>query len=149
MPAVGDQVLVEGLRDFQKELQKAGKDWGKELRKANDEAAEPVALEARRRARRLGGVAAKTAAAIETKSEQRRVKVRIKGLGPRGKFPFGFGAEFGAIQYAQFPAWTGSGDSAGRFLFPASRDKPTLEKVEDVYFDALDRLARKAFPDRF
>lgn len=136
-----DIVRVEGLADFQRELRKLNADLPKELRKANIEAAEVVAKDARQRAEGRGGVAAKSAPSIKAQGEQRRSKITIGGP----KFPFALGAEFGAVEYPQFDPWTGSGSDAGYFFYPAIRD--TREEFMDVYEDALDRLARRAFPD--
>ncbi len=45
----------------------------------------------------------------------------------------------------QFVPWTGNKAGAGRFLFPAIRDR--TEEIVDVYGDALDRITKQAFPD--
>lgn len=116
-------------------------DLPKELRKANIEAAEVVATDARRRAEARGGVSRKSAPSIRAQGEQRRSKITIGG----NQFPFALGAEFGSIEYKQFDPFTGNGSDAGYFFYPAIRE--TREEFMDVYEDVLDRLARRAFPD--
>lgn len=39
-----------------------------------------------------------------------------------GGLPWAIGAEFGSIQYRQFPAWRGRGMGAGWFFWPAVED---------------------------
>lgn len=45
----------------------------------------------------------------------------------------------------QFRPWTGNKAGAGRFLFPAIRDR--ADDIRDVYGDALDQITKQAFPD--
>ena len=45
----------------------------------------------------------------------------------------------------QFVPWTGNKAGAGRFLFPAIRQR--ADDIVEVYGDAIDKLTKQAFPD--
>lgn len=140
-------VEVRGLRDFQRQLRAI--DMARDLRKTNKDAAELVVEAARRKARSLGSVHAETARlnGIRAAAEQRRAKVILGSA----RTPFAFGAEFGAKQYPQFPPWRGNqhtdpdGSNVGYMIYPTIRE--TREEFLELYGDALEELAAKAFPD--
>ena len=45
----------------------------------------------------------------------------------------------------QFVPWTGNKAGAGRFLFPAIRQR--ADDIVEVYGDAIDKITKQAFPD--
>lgn len=137
-------VEVSGLAEFVRELRRI--DLGKEIGAMNQAAAEPIAADARSRASRRGGSAAKAAPSI--KATRKSAKAVIAVGGPR--YRFGWGAEFGAKAYPQFPRWRGNqwnpdSGGVGYFLHPAIRDD--REAFERRYFDGIEEVAAKAFPD--
>ena len=50
------------------------------------------------------------------------------------------------LGWNQFKPWRGSGQGAGYFLYPAIRD--TTPEIVDMYGDAVEQIARKAFPEQ-
>lgn len=137
-------VEVSGLAEFVRELRRV--DFGKDLGRANQAVSEPIAADARSRAMSRGGSAAKTARSI--KATRKAAKATIAVGGPR--FPFAWGAEFGAKKYRQFPRWRGNqwnpdAGGVGYFLHPAIRDGK--EAFERRYLDEIEKVAAKAFPD--
>lgn len=140
--STGDTVSIQGLRELTQALRQVDTELPKALREASVEAAELVATDARGRASSMHGAARKTAPSIKAMGTQRQAVVR---LGHGGRYPFALGAEFGALQYKQFPAWTGNGMDAGYFFFPAIRDN--TDKVVELMADRLERVTRHAFPE--
>ncbi|MCP4958514.1 MAG: hypothetical protein GY925_04505 [Actinomycetia bacterium] len=142
-----DVVAIQGLTQFRKELNKVSKSLGKEMGQINKRFAEPIADDARSRARARGGSAAKTAKSIKATAQQAAVRVALGG--PR--YPFAWGAEFGAKQYLQFEPWTGNqwspfdASGVGYFLHPAIRDRTS--DIDDHYLDDLVKITETAFPD--
>lgn len=142
-----DSIRIQGLNELRAALKALGPEWPKQLGKANKEVGELIARDARDRAESLGGVAAKSAPSIKSSAAARASTVSIGS----DQFPFALGAEFGAKKYPQFKPWRGnqwveSGDeNVGYFLHPAIRDD--VNKIEELYLDAIDKLAARAFPD--
>lgn len=138
--------IGEQLRDFRRDLRKAGAGWPKQLNRINRKVADFVASEAQGRTETAQQ--AKAARAIQGKGTVRQAAIRISSAPP-----FAAGAFFGAKQYKQFPEWVGNtwevGGSGGPYaLNPAIRDNK--EKIADMYADEFMRLASvvsKAFPD--
>lgn len=141
MPAV-ESIRVEGLRDFQRELRQMHKEWPRELRKAAKKAADLVAEKTRSSFASRDGVAPKVAPSVKALAQQRSASVRIGGE----KYPYAMGAEFGSIEYKQFEPWRGAGTDAGYSLFPTIRE--TRDEVSETFGDAIDDVARRAFPGR-
>jgi hypothetical protein len=142
---------VRGLRDLQAELRRLDSAWPRELRLLNKSVAELVVDEAESTGRSLGGVHAKTVdvGAFKARGEQRNATIVLDAS--RSKNAFAFGAEFGALQYHQFPGWRGNrwtdagGSGVGYMLHPAIRDK--RDEMLDLYDEGLGRLLARAFPD--
>lgn len=133
------KIEVVGLRDLQKELRAIDKDFPKELRLANKEAAQVVADATRASFASRGGVAPKVAASVKALAQQRNASVKIGGA----RFPYALGSEFGGRARRttqQFPPFQKGGYS----LFPTVKDK--REEVIKVYDEAIDRLLARAFP---
>lgn len=135
------RIEVQGLRDLQRELRAVDKGWPKELRLANKRAAELVADATRSSFGRRPGVAPRVAPSVKALAQQRSASVRIGGA----RYPFALGSEFGSVRFEQFPAWSGNGPGAGYSLYETIRGR--REEVIDTYAEAVDRLARKAFPN--
>lgn len=133
----GERIEVVGLRDFQRALRQAGNDFPKELRQANKDAADIVAEGTRRALLSRSGVAPKVAPSVRALAQQRNASVKIGGA----RYPYAMGANFGSVRYKQFPKPT-KPDYALYRTIEARRDE-----VVDAYGDAIERLARRAFPD--
>jgi len=143
-------VRVRGLDDFRRELRRMDRQYGKELGDINLKVAEFVIDKANQKGRRLGGVHAHVVRnnAFRASRRQKAATVNVGGAG--GKAPT-LGAEFGAKQYRQFPEWLGNqwspdgSANVGYMLHPAIREN--VDEWLDMYWDELNRLARRAFPD--
>ena len=154
---------VRGLTEFRKELKKIDEDLPKEMKAALKEAAEYVSERARTNAKLAGGVWAKAWRGITP-----RVAATSSGIGVNNNPPASarmapvafWGAKkrtgwFAAPKYAayksQHPAWVGnswqgSSKSEGPYVINYTMAEEE-DKVVDMFGDALDRLASKAFPD--
>lgn len=154
MPPV-DSIRVQGLREFNRELKQIDAKFPKAVRLVNKAIADDVASDARSKAQSQGGVAAKTAPSIRALAQQSRAQVAIGGT----RYPFAFGAEFGAahnverntrrgsvLGWNQFQAWRGNDAGAGYFLFPTIREMRRSE-VMDRYQRLLTEVVRDAFPN--
>ena len=124
-------VKVEGLVEFQRALRAADKKLPRELGAGNKQVAEIVAKEARKRAPNRSGRLAKS---IKGAKQQRRAVVQA---GSPSRVPYAAVQEFG---------WPARGIAPQPYLYPAIAD--TREEVEEAYGDMIDRLMRRAFPDR-
>ena len=138
------KVVVEGLRDLQRELRAIDKALPRELRAAHKEVATTVHSAAQGRASRLNAQARKAAHSrgFRVIADQRSAGVALRS-DPESLFALG--TEFGAKQYPQFPAWRGSDEDAGYWLHPTLRDE--ADHIVDEYEELLMRLLEKAFPD--
>lgn len=136
-------VNVEGLRELSRSLDELGPDLKREVRQANKEAATFVADKAGSRARSLGSTAAHAAPSIKASAGYTSAGVGFGGAA----HPEAPGAEFGGQRRPttqQFEPWRGNGSRAGYFVYPTIREE--TEKILEPYEEALDRVARKAFP---
>lgn len=141
------QVRVDGLRDLQKALRQADKDFPKELRKANLGAAEVVAQETRQSFLSRPGVAPKVALTVRAVAQQRNASVKIGGE-LKGRSPKAIGAQtamgsnFGTIgRFPQFPPVKKPDYSLYTSIYAKRAE------VLDTYDDALGKLTKKAFPN--
>lgn len=130
-------VEVVGLRDFQRELRGIDKDFAKELKQASKQAAEIVAGGTYSALISYGGSSAKAAPSVKAFGQQRAGLVKIGG----SRYPFAMGANFGSNKYKQFRKPT-KPDYALYRTIAAKNDQ-----IIEVYGDALDKVAKKAFPD--
>lgn len=154
MPTLkNESIRVVGLADFRRELKKLDDNGLIDgLKDVNYDVANSVVRWAQAKAStRMEHRAASTLTAARA---QARASVSLGGM--RAKFAAG--AEFGAMRgiprttrrgpvvgWNQFKQWRGNGADAGYFLFPAIRDHE--REIVDQYGDAIEKLARKAFPD--
>lgn len=136
-------VLVEGLRDLQRELRAIDGAWPRELRAANKAAADLVAEGTRASFLSRGGSAPMVANTVKALAQQRSASVKIGGGNSVGG-QVAMGNEFGGRgrpTTQQFPSFKRGGYS----LFPTVKEK--REEVIAAYDKAIDRLLEKAFPD--
>jgi septal ring factor EnvC (AmiA/AmiB activator) len=141
----GEQFVIEGLSQFQRELKKLSGALPTSLRKLNEEAANKIVDTGREKARRP-----QQAKAAESLRASRSANYVAVLLGDSSKYEFALGSEFGARRYKQFPPWRGNqwqswGGGPGYFLHPAIREVGTT--ILDDYWDSIRGLARRAFPD--
>ena len=140
-------VDIEGLDQFARDLRAAGPAMPKRMGQANKKAAELVADEARRRAKSLGGSAAKGVRTLTSSAAAKQAAIMVGG--PRA--PWMWGAEFGAKRYRQFPAWRDNqwapdtANGVGYFMHPAIRE--TRDEFVETYMAAVSQVAAGAFPD--
>lgn len=140
---MSDAVAIRGLDEFRRGLDKDAK---RDFARLNQQIADPIAEGARSRARSKGGVAAKAASSIKARRSQEGVSI----AGGGGRYPFFWGAEFGAKRYRQFKPWTGNQwqpmeGGVGYFMHPEVHER--VRDIDETYLDAIDEFARSAFPD--
>ncbi len=136
-------IRVEGLEEFRAGLKKLGPEWPGKLGQINKRLTSMIVTDARNRAS-----TAQAKKAAESLKASAGAKEAIVSLGGPG-FEFALGAEFGALQYKQFPPWRGNQfapaeGGVGYFLMPAIHDD--LGKIEAAYLDAVGDLTKQAFP---
>lgn len=141
-------VETHGLAELQRELRKLDASWPRELRKGNKAVAEGLLPKAAQELRSHGNrVLDKAAESLVARAEQRRAKIAVGSA----RVPWGWGAEFGAKQFAQFETWRGNqhvtegSNGPGYGIYPAIRDNEQL--IVDAMGDMIDRLTSAAFPD--
>jgi hypothetical protein len=145
------RVNVEGLDEFRRELKRL--DLTDDLKDVNLAVAGFVVSKAQARA--FSPLERKAAQSLRASRTASRAQV----LGGGARAPFFGGAEFGApsdqarvgpsgrryLGHNQFQPWRGSTRQAGYFLYPAIRANEA--QIVEMYGDAIERLAAKAFPD--
>ncbi|MDM4721845.1 hypothetical protein QTQ03_20425 [Micromonospora sp. WMMA1363] len=141
-----DAVRIEGLRDFVSALKAVDAQYPKAVRQANYDMAAELVARSKADAASVGGVARKAARSLRA-ARQANASV-VTGGGAR--YPYFWGAEFGARQYRQFKPWRGNqyggwSGGPGYFLHPTIRSE--AERLLDGYMARLDALAGEAFPD--
>jgi len=136
-----EKIRVDGLKDLRRELRAVDVAFPKELRLRTKKIADGVAAGTAASFASRGGVAPKVAASVKALAQQTGAQIKIGG--PR--FPYALGAEFGSVQYKQFPPWKGSGPGAGYSLYETIRDR--RQQIIDEYADMLTDLTAKAFPN--
>lgn len=148
MAAVSDggTIRIEGLRDFYKALKRVSAEYPETLRKANYDLAKAVVVKSKERAKDEPGVARKAAKSL--RASRAVDSATVSGGGAR--YPYFYGAEFGALKYRQFQTWRGNQwggweGGPGYFLHPTIRDH-AAELISE-YFDKLDDLHKQAFPE--
>lgn len=153
---VTQQIRIDGLREFQRELRAVEPKLPRELRKANKAAVTPVAAEAQSRYRALGGVNAKVASSIKAVAQQRSAGIEIRPTrsSRRGSPPIPpFGPEFGGGLHGPGNPTRRGGHTtqfrphAGRRglgVYPAFRNQS--DRIKDVYLRMVDEVARGAWP---
>ena len=137
-------IEVHGLREFRRALREAGQQFPKELRQANKEAAELVAPEVRRRAPKGphegGGRVQPIVASVRAGGTQRAGYVAVGGA----RSPHAPVYEFGGT-LRRHASTVRTQVMARPYVYPSVEAK--ADEVVDFYGEALDRVARRAFPD--
>lgn len=137
---------IEGLSDFVAALKRVDREYSASIRDANYRLARKLVDLAKDRARRERGVARKAAKSLRaSRSASSSV---VSGGGPR--YPYFYGAEFGAKQYRQFQEWRGNqwqgwDGGPGYFLHPTIREH--AHDLIQEYIKELDELYGRAFPN--
>lgn len=154
MPSEG--VEIPGLRQFARDLKAAGPELVDELKDLNFKVASKVKDDAVARASGQGPMAARAAGSLRAAKQAARAAVLLGNA----KTPFALGAEFGSqhdrprmlpnegtdrLGWNQFRPWSGSGSTAGYFLYPAIRQD--MPAIVAMYGDAIEQIAKKAFPE--
>ena len=135
-------IKVEGLNEFRRELKKLEENLTPELKQINYELATQVTSWAQTKAAAVSPQASKAA---KEGLKASRTAARAQVILGSNRAPYALGAEFGALRWKQFQRWRGNATGAGYFLWPSIRDH--REEIMDIYGEALDKLASKAFPD--
>lgn len=96
-------------------------------------------------------VRAKEIAAGEGRQQKKAASMGVArgnqpGTVTYGGFPWAMGAEFGALQWKQFPNWRGNKDEAGYFFWPAIRDFRDNDMLE-LWVKEAWKVIKPAFPD--
>jgi len=146
-----DFVATSGVKNLVRDLRRASeKEAVKVLRRAHREIANEIRDDARARAKTAYGKRGsygRASRAITSRAWPDKAKVRLE---PK-KDPRVLGAEYGAIQYPQFRAWTGNQwiggppEGVGYALLPTLRDD--VPKIRETYGDRIMDALAAAFPD--
>jgi len=142
-------IRLEGLKKFSRDLKAIDPELVKAMKRINFDVGDMVAQEARTRAKRLGGVWAKTSRGIKATKKAKGASITVGGA----RYQFAWGAEFGAMRYKQFGKWRGNRfggwqdtRGVGYFLHPAI--KAMAEESSVYYLAQIEKLAKRAaFPD--
>ena len=137
-------VRLVGWSEFIRDLKRSGSEIPKQIRKANKEIADEVREDSRKKARSVSRQYAKAATGIQSRAFPDKAQIVIN---PR-RYPWIFGAEFGAKRYKQFSAWKGnqfSSDGAGYAVYPTIVD--SQDEIADTYGDRVMDAMKAAFPE--
>ena len=134
---------VVGADEFARALRKMDRDLYREMTQANRAIGTMVVKRGRAKAASYSSQAKKASGSMRVASARSGINLSLGG----GRWPYALGAEFGALQYAQFPQWRGNqyvswDDGVGYFFHPAIRE--SQEEVLDLYMQAVADAARKA-----
>lgn len=140
---LGGTVAVEGLQELRNSLRRMSRTAPKVMQGANKEVAEEVSDKALKRMRSLGGVHAHAARMKSVRPQARADSASIVIGGAAAKHGPAMGAEFGALQYPQFPRWRGNDEGAGYAVWPTIRAES--DRIKATYIDHLETAIRKAF----
>jgi len=133
---------IDGLRELRRELRRYSREAPREIQKANKSVAETVSAKALGKMRALGGVHAHVARMKSIRPRAGQAWAGITIGGRAAKHGPALGAEFGALQYPQFPSWRGNQEGAGYAVWPTIREEQDRirETYVDVLQDALNRI---------
>ena len=147
-------VEVRGLAEFRRELKKIDKAFGKELRQVHLAISKMVADRARAAAppgikKAIKARATQSAAYVSTVARPDRALGVLWGMRKRSGW-------YGARRYRQstgrqFEPWVGNqwdpGETGGQPYFIGPAINNSVDEVLEMYGDAIEVLAAKAFPD--
>lgn len=149
-------VDVKGLKEFRSELKRVDAGFPKQLRTVHKDIADDVADRARGIASGMGGVQAKAAGALKGYATQTQASVGVSGGGIANVAYWGAKKHTGWYAHIhssrpQHPAWVGNSWEPGvAGQGPYAINDALAEKlpdIDDAYLDAIEDLARSAFPD--
>lgn len=151
--------VIQGIKDFRRELKALGPEWPQELRRVHEQIARRGAALSRGRAAGMGGVQAKAQSTIKGRGNQRQATIAVSGMKGIGNVAF-WGAKkrtgwFGASKYrgqpSQHPHWVGnSWEVAMAGQGPYAINDALAADLDDIlnqYMDMVTNLAAKAFPE--
>lgn len=155
-------IQVVGLKEFRKALAMLDGNWPAAMSLAHQKIASRGAAYARAQARGMGGVQAKSASAIGERHSERDARVAVlpsKYLDPMANVAF-WGAKrhtgwYARLRYSnstpQHPKWVGASWEpmvAGQGPYAINEALAyRKEELLDEYFEAIDGIAQRAFPD--
>lgn len=157
-------VEITGLREFRKALKQVGPEFPKELTRANRDVAKIAERVSQNEARRMGGVQRRAASAIKGSANARSARIQIKpSKGKRNPTAMANVAFWGAKKRTgwyrekrqgdrQHPEWVGAGwKVAERYEGPYAINPALARHLNDIvaaHAAAIDRVAKRAFPDK-
>lgn len=159
MPA---SIQVDGLKEFRASLKEMHPRWPEAMKAAHETIATEAARDSRSAARLMGGVQAKSASAIGGKATQREARIAVlpSRLDAMAAVAF-WGAKRRTGWYSpgryrnstrQHPVWVGNSwevavPGQGPYAINNTLAR-NLRRYLDRYFDEIQDLAAKAFPER-
>ena len=148
------------MREFRAALKQAGPEFPKELRAVHKEIADDAARDSQSAARGLGGVQRKAANTIKGRATQREARIAVSGMRGLGNVAY-WGAKkrtgwYGKPKFRgsgarQHPVWVGNSwevavPGQGPYAINNTLAR-NLPQYLDRYMEAIDRLAKEAFPE--
>ena len=137
----GNSIQVIGLTEFIREVKEVDPKIASEMTKAFRTIAKEIRDKSQQEASGFGGVRAHVAPSIKASAGMRGASISVGGP----DFPMALGAEFGSIEYHQFPAWRGNLTDAGYMVYPTIR--AYQDKAEQLVVDSFLHATDQAFPD--
>jgi 3-hydroxy-3-methylglutaryl CoA synthase len=144
--STGGSVDIVGLADFTRACKAAANGAPEAMKQANYDVANKLVVSARAVAAGHSKLANKAAKSLRASRAAGYAAINAGGA----RYPFFYGAEFGAKQYKQFDSWRGNqwrgwDGGPGYFLHPTIRAKGRA--AVDEYMKRLDELTAQAFPE--
>lgn len=133
------QIRAEGLRELRSELRRVGPEMPRSLQRANKKVAADIVVPAainKAQARPFPRPGSGLIGTIRATATQTSASVNMGGA----RRPYGFGHEFGAVTFRQFPPK----QSGGYIIYPAIKEKSS--EIYDAYVEVIDDLTKQAFP---
>lgn len=148
-------IVIVGLKDFQREIRRMAAELSGEMTKIHRELAKFVATSAKGAAPRgtksaIRGRGNRDGAFIDVGTSP----VRALGTFMGAKRRFGWYAHprYAQSRGRQFEPWVGNqwdpGDNAGKPYYIGDAINASLEPAEELIWERIQDLARRAFPDR-
>jgi hypothetical protein len=151
------QIRVVGLKDFTRDLKAMGNDL-KDLKDIYRDVAETVRVAARKAAPKQQSPSIRKrvnqqgafldVVPMDSKGRERSLGVI---MGAEGRFGWYAAPWFSANTARQFKPWVGNqwvpGEQGGKPYYIGDAINESLDQVDDDFWNGIERLARKAFPD--
>jgi hypothetical protein len=150
---------IQGLRDFQRELRQLGPEFANALRKINKKVADVVAKAAADAAgARVGsaikGKGSNSSAKVAVAPNKRAPDALVRTWGTKRRTGWYAAPKYAASSGRQHPEWVGNrwspgdgGSFGSKPYFIGDAIDQTIDEVEDIYLDEIDKVTRAAFPD--